>query len=83
MSFEEDLKRLDEQTINHRSKIFGEHCRDKIKAEADAFRFKRSREDLNEKIFFENKATKSDVRKNELIEIHSELVQMLIVEEDN
>ena len=41
----EDLKRMDEQTINHLSKIFGEHCRDKIKAEADAFRFKRSRED--------------------------------------
>ena len=41
----DDLKQLKESEINHLSKVFGEYCREKIKSEADTFRFKRSRED--------------------------------------
>ena len=40
-----DLKELEEQSINKLSKVFGEYCREKIKHEADNFRYKRSRED--------------------------------------
>ena len=41
----DSLSYLNVDTINHLSKIFGEYCREKIKTEADNFRFKRSRED--------------------------------------
>ena len=44
-SEKQDLIKMTEETVNHISKIFGEYCRDKIKSEADSFRFKRSREE--------------------------------------
>ena len=43
----QSLARLNEETINHLSNIFGEFCREKIRHEADTFRFKRSREDTD------------------------------------
>ena len=39
------LKNLSEEIVNHLSRLLGELCRDKIKEEADRFRFKRSRDD--------------------------------------
>ena len=41
------LLAMNDENVNHLSKIFGEYCRDKIKSEADIFRFKRSREDCD------------------------------------
>ena len=35
-----DLKNMTEDNIHHLSKVFGEYCRDKIKQEADNFRYK-------------------------------------------
>ena len=40
-----DLENLSEEIVNHLSRLLGELCRDKIKEEADRFRFKRSRDD--------------------------------------
>ena len=42
-----DLDSLSEESINHLSRLFGEFCRDKIRYEADQFRFKRTHEDAN------------------------------------
>ena len=39
-------------------------------------------EDCQERTYFENKAGSKNIRKSELIEIHTELSQMLVIEDN-